>query len=129
MSDKEKKSAYDKLTPQRQRLVDTIIANLENNHSLWRQGWRVTGAPVSAITGKRYNGVNRLFLSAATMERGYSDNRWLTYNQMQEKGWEFKRDAEGNSLGKNAGVSIEYFSFYDKATKQKFDKHIRFAFA
>ena len=89
MSDKEKKSAYDKLTPQRQKLVDTITANLENNHSLWRQGWRVTGAPVSAITGKRYNGVNRLFLSAATMERGYSDNRWLTYNQMKEKGWDF----------------------------------------
>lgn len=113
MSDKENKSVYDKLTPQRQRLVDTIIANLENSHSLWRQGWRVAGAPVSAITGKKYNGVNRLFLSAATMERGYSDNRWLTYNQMKEKGWEFKRDEEGNSLGKNAGVSIEYFSFYD----------------
>lgn len=122
MSDKEKKSAYDKLTPQRQRLVDTIIANLENNHSLWRQGWRVTGAPVSAITGKRYNGVNRLFLSAATMERGYNDNRWLTYNQMQEKGWDFKRDEEGNSLGKKAGVSIEYFSLYDKSTKQTFDR-------
>lgn len=123
MSDKEKKSAYDKLTPQRQRLVDAIMANLENNKSLWRQGWVVSGAPVSAISGKRYNGVNRLFLSIATMERGYSDNRWLTYNQMKEKGWEFKRDAEGNSMGKNAGVSIEYFSFYDKATKQKFDKH------
>lgn len=123
LSDKEKKSAYDKLTPQRQRLVDAIMANLENNHSLWRQGWVASGAPISAISGKRYNGVNRLFLSIATMERGYSDNRWLTYNQMKEKGWEFKRDAEGNSLGKNAGVSIEYFSFYDKATKQKFDKH------
>lgn len=122
MSDKEKKSAYDKLTPQRQKLVDTIIANLENNHSLWRQGWHVSGAPVSAITGKRYNGVNRLFLSAATMERGYSDNRWLTYNQMQEKGWDFKRDEEGNSLGKKAGVSIEYFSLYDKSTKQTFDR-------
>lgn len=122
MSDKEKKSVYDKLTPQRQKLVDTIIANLENNHSLWRQGWRVTGAPVSAITGKRYNGVNRLFLSAATMERGYSDNRWLTCNQMKEKGWDFKRDEEGNSLGKKAGVSIEYFSLYDKSTKQPFDR-------
>lgn len=122
MSDKEKKSAYDKLTPQRQKLVDTIIANLENNHSLWRQGWHVSGAPVSAITGKRYNGVNRLFLSAATMERGYSDNRWLTYNQMKEKGWDFKRDEEGNSLGKKAGVSIEYFSLYDKSTKQTFDR-------
>lgn len=123
MSDKDKKSVYDKLTPQRKRLVDTLMANLENNHSLWRQGWKVTGAPVSAITGKRYNGVNRLFLSSATMERGYSDNRWLTYNQMKEKGWDFKHDEEGNSMGKNAGVSIEYFSLYDKTTKQAFDKH------
>ncbi len=123
MSDNEKKTIYDKLTPQRKRLFDTIMSNLENNHSLWRQGWRVTGAPVSAISGKRYNGVNRLFLTSATMERGYSDNRWLTYNQMAERGWEFKRDEDGNSLGKQAGVSIEYFSFYDKATKQKFDEH------
>lgn len=123
MSEKEKKSAYDKLTPQRKRLVDSIMANLEKNNSLWRQGWVATGAPVSAISGKRYNGVNRLFLAIATMEHGYSDNRWLTFNQMKEKGWEFKRDEEGNSLGKNAGVSIEYFSLYDKATKQKFDRN------
>ena len=92
MSDNEKKSAYDKLTPERKQLVDAIMANLENNHSLWLQGWRVSGAPVSAITGKRYNGVNRLFLAMATMRKGYSDNRWLTFNQMKEKGWEFKRD-------------------------------------
>lgn len=123
MGDKEKKNIYEKLTPQRKRLVDSIISNLENNHSLWRRGWRVTGAPISAITGKKYNGVNRLFLSAATIERGYSDNRWLTYNQMQDKGWEFKRDEEGNSLGKNAGVSIEYFSLYDKKKKQTFDRN------
>lgn len=123
MSDKDKKSVYDKLTPQRKRLVDTIMSNLENNKSLWRQGWRVSGAPVSAITGKRYNGVNRLFLTSAIMERGYSDNRWLTYNQMKEKGWDFKRDEEGNSLGKNAGVSIEYFSLYDKETKKPFDRN------
>lgn len=122
MSDNEKKSVYDKLTPQRKQLVDTIMANLENNHSLWRQGWKVSGAPVSAISGKRYNGINRLYLTSATMERGYSDNRWLTYNQMKEKGWEFKRDEEGNSLGKKAGVSIEYFSLYDKSTKQTFDR-------
>ena len=123
MSGSDKKSVYDKLTPQRKRLVDTIMANLENNHSLWQQGWATTGAPVSAISGKRYNGVNRLYLAVATMEKGYSDNRWVTFNQMKEKGWEFKRDEEGNSLGKNAGVSIEYFSLYDKETKQKFDRH------
>lgn len=123
MNDNEKKSAYDKLTPERKQLVDEIIKNLENGSGLWRQGWRGSGAPVSAITGKRYSGVNRLFLAMATMQRGYSDNRWLTFNQMKDKGWEFKRDEEGNSLGKNAGVAIEYFSLQDKLTKRPFDSH------
>lgn len=116
-----KKSAYDKLTPERKQLVDEILNNLENNNGLWRQGWRVTGAPVSAITGKRYSGVNRLFLAMAMMEKGYSDNRWLTYRQMEEKGWSFKRDGENNSMGKNAGVAIEYYSIMDKLTKRPFD--------
>ncbi len=124
MSEVKGNSLYDKLTPQRKQLVDEILKNLESGSGLWRQGWRITGAPVSAITGKRYNGVNRLFLTAATMQKGYSDNRWLTYNQMEEKGWSFKRDEEGNSLGKNAGVAIEYFELRDRETKQPFDRHV-----
>ncbi len=124
MSDNDKKSIYDKLTPERKQLVDEILNNLKNSNSLWRQGWRVTGAPVSAISGKRYNGVNRLFLSAAMMQKGYSDNRWLTFKQMEEKGWSFKRDAEGNSLGKNAGVAIEFFEFRDRVTKKPFDRSV-----
>lgn len=124
MSEVKGNSLYGKLTPLRKQLVDEILKNLESGLGLWRQGWRVSGAPVSAITGKRYNGVNRLFLTAATMQKGYSDNRWLTYNQMEEKGWSFKRDEEGNSLGKNAGVAIEYFELRDRETKQPFDRHV-----
>ena len=121
MKDKEKKSVYDKLTPERKQLVDEMLNNLKNNNGLWRQGWHVTGAPVSAISGKRYSGVNRLFLTMATMQKGYSDNRWLTYRQMEEKGWHFKRDAEGNSMGKDAGVAIEFYSIQDKKTKLPFN--------
>ena len=124
MSEKDKKNLYDKLTPERKQLVDEMLNNLKTNKSLWRKGWRVMGSPVSAITGKRYNGVNRLFLTAATMKKGYSDNRWLTYRQMDEKGWHFKRDAENNSMGKNAGVPIEYFELRDRKTKGPFDKSI-----
>lgn len=123
MSDNEKNSVYDKLTPQRKLLVDAITRNMESGAGLWKQGWIANGAPVSAITGKNYNGVNRLFLMTAAMERGYADNRWLTYKQMEEKGWSFKRDEEGRSLGKNAGVAIEYFELRDKQTKQPFDRH------
>lgn len=117
-------SIYDKLTPQRKQLVDEILKNLESGNGFWRRGWQITGAPVSAITGKRYNGVNRLFLTSAMIARGYSDNRWLTFKQMEEKGWSFKRDAEGNSLGKNAGVPIEYFELRDRETKQPFDRNV-----
>ena len=124
MSDSENKSIYDKLTPQRKQLVDEILKILETDGTLWKKGWLVAGSPVSAITGKQYNGVNRLFLGIAAMRRGYSDNRWVTYNQMEDKGWSFKRDEQGNNLGKGAGVAIEYFEFRDKETKKPFDRHV-----
>lgn len=79
LSDEDKKSVYDKLTPQRKRLFDKVMANFENDNSIWRQGWAVTGAPISAISGKKYNGINRMSLAVAAMEQGYSDNRWVTY--------------------------------------------------
>ena len=122
MSDNEN-SAYEKLTPARKALVDAVMKNLEKGVGLWKQGWAGGGAPVSGISGKQYNGINRMFLMAATAERGYSDNRWVTFKQMEDKGWSFKRDEEGRSRGKNAGVSIEYFELRDRQTKQPFDRH------
>ena len=122
MSDNEN-SAYEKLTPARKALVDAVMKNLENGVGLWEQGWAGGGAPVSGISGKQYNGINRMFLMAATAERGYSDNRWVTFKQMEDKDWSFKRDEEGRSRGKNAGVSIEYFELRDRQTKQPFDRH------
>ena len=123
MSDELKTSAYDKLTPQRKLLVDAVLKNLEKGTGLWEQGWSGGSAPVSAITGKQYNAVNRVFLLLASMEKGYADNRWLTYKQMEDKGWHFKTDEEGKSLGKGAGVAIEYFELRDKETKLPFDRH------
>lgn len=123
MSEISGNAIYERLTPQRKQLVDEVLKNLENGTGLWRQGWRTCGAPVSGITGKRYSGVNRLFLTAATMAKGYSDNRWITYKQMTDKGWSFKRSEEGESLGKNAGVAIEYFELRDKETNLPFDRH------
>ena len=94
MSDNEN-SAYEKLTPARKALVDAVMKNLEKGVGLWEQGWAGGGVPVSGISGKQYNGINRMFLMAATAERGYSDNRWVTFKQMEDKGWSFKRDEEG----------------------------------
>lgn len=124
MNEEKTATGYEKLTPSRKLLYDAVMRNLESDNLEWLQGWTGSGAPVSAISGKSYNGVNRMSLILTAAERGYSDNRWITYKQMEDKGWSFKRNEEGRSLGKNAGVTIEYFELRDKETKRPFDRHI-----
>lgn len=125
MSENETKSnAYEKLTPQRKQLVDQVLANLEKGNLFWTQGWVATGAPESAVTGKKYRGINNLYLSLVAMAENYGDNRWATFRQMEEKGWTFKKDEEGHTLGKGKSVSVEYYEMRDKETKRRFDRSV-----
>ena len=124
LSSEEKNTAYEKLTPQRKQLVDKVMENLEKGSLFWTQGWVSSGAPESAITGKKYRGINNLFLSLIAMSENYGDNRWATFKQMEEKGWTFKKDEEDNSLAKGKGASIEYYEMRDKETKKRFDRSV-----
>lgn len=125
MSENEtKSSAYEKLTPQRKQLVDQVLANLEKGNLFWTQGWVAAGAPESAVTGKKYRGINNLYLSLVAMAENYGDNRWATFRQMEEKGWTFKKDEEGHTLGKGKSVSVEYYEMRDKETKRRFDRNV-----
>ena len=124
MEEKTTNNAYDKLTPQRKQIVDEVLKNLEEGTGLWKAGWNLPKVPESAITKKQYHGVNNFFLSLVAMARGYGDHRWATFKQIEEKGWSFKTDEEGNSLGKGAGVSIEYFDLIDKTTGKKLDRSV-----
>ncbi len=114
----------DKLTPQRKLLVEEVIKNLEQGTGLWKRGWRVSGAPESASTGKKYRGVNNFYLTLISMAEGYSDNRWATFNQVEQNGWKFKTDAEGNSLAKGKSATVEFFELRDRETKKPFDKSV-----
>ena len=125
MSENEtKSSAYEKLTPQRKQLVDQVLANLEKGNLFCTQGWVAAGAPESAVTGKKYRGINNLYLSLVAMAENYGDNRWATFRQMEEKGWTFKKDEEGHTLGKGKSVSVEYYEMRDKETKRRFDRSV-----
>ena len=115
---------YEKLTPQRKFLFDEVMKNLDEGAGIWKAGWSMPKVPESAITKKQYHGINNVTLSLVAMSRGYGDYRWVTFNQMQEKGWTFKTDEEGNSLGKGAGVSIEYFDLIDKQTGKRLDRSV-----
>ncbi len=73
LNSEEKNTAYEKLTPQRKQLVDKVMENLEKGNLFWTQGWVSSGAPESAITGKKYRGINNLFLSLIAMSENYGD--------------------------------------------------------
>ena len=124
LNSEEKNTAYEKLTPQRKQLVDKVMENLEKGNLFWTQGWVSSGAPESAITGKKYRGINNLFLSLIAMSENYGDNRWATFKQMEEKGWTFKKDEEGKSAAKGKGATVEYYEMRDKETKKRFDRSV-----
>lgn len=118
----DKTKIYEKLTPQRKELVDMVLNNLESGELFWNQNWGRFSFPESAISGKKYRGLNNLYLTFVAMKEKYKDNRWMTFHQMIEKGWKFKTDEEGKSLAKGKGAVIEYFEFHDTLTKKPFTK-------
>lgn len=119
-----KKTTFEKLTQQQQFLMEQVLDNLSAGAGLWKQGWIGRGAPESAVTGKKYRGMNNFFLTLVGLSQGYNDNRWATYKQIEEKGWHFKTDEEGKSLGKGAGVNVEFYTLHDRKTKKAFDKSV-----
>ena len=103
LENEERNSAYEKLTPQRKQLVDKVMENLEKGNLFWSQGWVSSGAPESAVTGKKYRGINNLFLSLIAMSENYEDNRWATFKQMEERGQKCgKRQGRNRRILRNA---------------------------
>lgn len=70
-------------------VYDSILPNIKN-----------------ASTNKRYNGLNQIALLMESKKKGYGDNRWATFKQIQDKGWKLKKGARGSK--------IEYVMPFDK---------------
>lgn len=97
----------------REQLAEAFVHILEEKQLDWKEGWHETGmrAPLNAKSGRRYRGINLFYLSIIAMERGYSDPRWATFKQVQEKGWRLEN-------AKGQGVKVEYWYPYDREDKK-----------
>lgn len=74
-----------------QIVTDRIIAKLTAGVVPWRQPWANFGMPRNLATGKEYRGINVFLLASA----GYSDPRWLTFNQARECGFSVRKGEKG----------------------------------
>lgn len=93
----------------REDLSQKFLEALNQGYIPWAVCWHQR-RPENAVTGQRYRGVNAVSLSYAADDRGYTDPRWCTYRQAQEKGWQVRKGEKG--------AHVEYWAYYDLTEKK-----------
>ncbi|KTD55145.1 DNA primase traC [Legionella sainthelensi] len=96
--------------PYHQVVANQIIESLKAGTAPWLKPWEPgTGngqVPYNPITGKRYRGINALYL----MLNQSDDNRWLTYKQAQSMEAQVRKGEKG--------TTIQYWKFHEEQIKQ-----------
>ena len=84
-----------------QEMTDGIIAAIEKGVAPWQRPWNANAVPpipYNPTTGKQYRGGNVLWLMCQAMDKGYDDNRWMTFKQAQEHGWQVQKGQQGTCI-------------------------------
>lgn len=105
-----------------ENLRTAVMSGLEKGIPVWQMPW-IGGSTrqKSYITGHPYHGDNAFFLSYIAWERGYTDNRWITYNHLTKgTDYEFKPSPDGEE-GKTAasGHGVKIAMKYHPKKKDK----------
>lgn len=98
-----------KLNKVREELSQRFIEALSMGELPWHSCWQ-QAVPQNAVTGRKYHGLNALWLSYLAEKKGWTDPRWATYKQASEKGWQVRK-------GEKASY-VEYWAYYDKEKKK-----------
>lgn len=80
-----------------QEVTDRIIAALEEGVVPWRRPWRSIGGPRS-YAGRPYRGVNVWLLELESMDKGYTDPRWVTFNAAKAAGGTVRRGERSTTV-------------------------------
>lgn len=107
----------------RKNVTEMFINGLKKDGLAWKQGWDSESLlPSNANTGALYKGINRLNLILSAKNRGYSDNRWLTFKQIKDEGYHLEKGSKG--------VNVEFWFPYDMKNKetvtwQKYNEYLK----
>ncbi|WP_192496855.1 ArdC family protein [Pseudoclavibacter sp. CFCC 14310] len=79
-----------------------IIARMEAGTAPWQKSWH-PGAlqgrrAVNGSTGRPYSGQNSLWLMIRGFDRGFTDPRWMTFNQAKKAGASVRKGAKGERI-------------------------------
>lgn len=87
-------------------MVETLIEQLKAGTAPWQKPWDPgdpnVHLPMNPATGRRYRGINVLYL----MAQGRSDSRWMTYRQAAAMGAQVRRGEKG--------TPVQYWKFREE---------------
>lgn len=85
---------------QRAQVVEKIIRDMERDGLRWSEPYLPSLTPHNPVSGTTYSGGNRLHLGFVGYMRGFSDNRWCTFNQIRDSGWHLKKGSKAAIIEK-----------------------------
>lgn len=96
--------------PFHETVAEKLIEQLKTGTAPWQKPW-VPGEtnaflPMNPTTGKRYKGINAMYL----MAQGHSDSRWMTYKQAAAAGAQVRKGEKG--------TPVQYWKFSDEQDKR-----------
>ncbi len=83
-----------------QQFADELIKKIEANEAPWQKGWVSGMGDVLPVNhqGKPYRGNNLLDLMMVAQAKGYSDNRWYTFNNAKDYGGHVRKGEKGTVI-------------------------------
>ena len=83
-----------------QKFADQIVEQIRQGNAPWQKPWKPgeESLPKNLSSDKEYRGGNSMYLSVAQSARGYSENRWGTYKQIQAAGGHVRKGERGTRI-------------------------------
>lgn len=97
----------------RKMVADAFVKSLQEDPIGWRKMWSGSVRPENGHTGRKYTGLNRLWLQYNIEKRGFEDPRFYTFKQVQDMGLKVKKGSKA--------VQVEFWSLYDPELKKTVD--------
>lgn len=89
-----------------------FIKGLQENTAPWVRPWSLSHddiRPYNASSDREYTGINTLNLMLKGSQRGYKDNRWMTYKQLQ---------AQGYTVSKETATPVMFWTLYGQSREK-----------
>ncbi len=117
--------AVNKVKEFRDNLSKIFIESLKEDDIQWIKNWSYEN-PYNCFSEKEYTGINNFHLRLIQAHKGFSDPRWITYNQLMEMNKKIKDKNLKYSIKGERGFKVEFWFAMDKTETSKKPKFYTF---